>query len=126
MTTQEAKERITQEFIDGFVEWLKDEAEMSDFDYGRKYGWGKGAVRHTDNFDGFKVYMDYFFTGRYLPGWVRQGYEEEAIWGLYHEGFLSYKNYSNWDARMRNQTQWFYIGRKTARAIFNTYKATKK
>lgn len=119
MTAQEARQAITREFINGFHEWLKDEKEMPDSEYGRKYGWGKGTVLHTDNYKSFTVYIDNFFGGRYLPGWVRQGYDREVIWELQREGFLSYKSYTNWDARMRGLTDWFYINRRTAWAIYN-------
>ena len=123
MTTAEAKEMIKKELMDGFHEWLRDEQEMPDFEYGKKYGWGKGAVAHKDNFKSLNVYMEYQFGGRYLPGWVKAGYDKETIWALYHEGFLSYKNYSNWNARARGMTDWFFITQKVAREIYREYKA---
>ena len=119
MTTQEARQTIAREFIEGYYEWLKDEQEMTKYEYGRKYGWGKAAEPHNDSYKSFTVYIDYMFGGRFLPGWVRQGYDSKVIWGLKDEGFLSYKFYSNSDARMRNQMDWFYINRKTAKAIYN-------
>lgn len=124
MTTAEAKEMIKKEFMESYREWLKDEREMPDGEYGRKYGWGKSPVGpHKDCFDSVKVFMEYVFAGRYLPGWVRQGYDKETIWALYREGFLSYKNYSNWNARMRGQEDWFFITQKTARMIYKEAKA---
>ena len=122
MTTQEARQKITKEIIDGYREWLKHEKEMSEYEYGRKYGWGKSAEPHADCYKSFTVYIDYIFGGRFLPGWVKQGYESHSIWQLKDEGFLSYKLYSNWDARMRGKADWFYINRKTAKAIYNETK----
>jgi len=124
MTTAEAREKIKQEFIEGYREWLKDEAEMPEDEYGRKYGYLKSTdIKHEDTFESFKVYLDYFFGGRWLPGWVRQGYPKEVIWELKNEGFLSYKEYSNWNARARGKTDWFFINRKVARAIYKESKA---
>ena len=122
MTKEEAKERIGQELISGFREWLADRDNLTEDEYGRKYGWGKGENKQSDSLKSLKVYMEYFFTGRYLPGWIRQGYTSEVIWELYHEGFLSYTLYSSYNARMRGKTDWFYIPQRTAREI---YKASR-
>lgn len=118
MTMEEAKAKIKAEFMDGFYEWLKDEREMSEDTYGRKYGYGKGEVLHDDSWESLKVYREYFFGGRYLPGWERAGYTREVIRQLKGDGFLSYKEYSNWNARMRGKTDWYFISLKTAKAIY--------
>ena len=123
MTTAETKEMIKKELMEGFCEWLRDEREMPDDEYGRKYGWGKAPEPHEDSFKALTVYMDYFFGGRFLPGWIKAGYDRETIWALKEEGFLAYKSYTNWDARMRGQTDWFYITRKVAREIYKESKA---
>lgn len=122
MTTQDARKAIAEELIEGYYEWLNDEREMPESDYGRKYGWCKSVEHHADCYKSFTVYIDYFFGGRYLPGWVRQGYDSHVIWQLKDEGFLSYKLYSNWDARMRGKTDWFYFNRKTAKAVYTEMK----
>ena len=122
MTTAEAREAIKKEFMDGFYEWLKDEAEMPEEEYGRKYGWGKGAELHKDNFDSVKVYMEYIFAGRYLPGWERAGYSKEIIWELHHDGFLSYKWYQSYQARIRGKSDFYYINQKVARQIYKELK----
>ena len=124
MTTAEAKEMIKKEFMESYREWLRDEQEMPDDEYCRKYGWGKSPNGpHKDCFDSVKVFMEYFFSGRYLPGWVKAGYDKETIWALHREGFLAYKNYSSWNARMRGQEEWFFITQKVARAIYKEAKA---
>ena len=104
MTTAEAREKIKKEWIDGFYEWLDDEANMEDMEFGKKYGWLKGQTRHKDNWEGAKKYLQYFFAGRYLPNWEKAGYERRAIWGLYEEGWLSYTLYSNSRARAAAET----------------------
>lgn len=124
MTAQEARKDICKEFISGYLEWLTDEKEMNDSDYSVKYGWGKAPEAHKECFASVKVYMEYFFCGRYLPGWEKAGYTREAIYALNHEGFLSYKFYGNWDARMRGKTEWYYISQRVARNIYNEYKAS--
>ena len=122
MTTAEAREAIKKELIEGFREWLRDEAEMPDDEYSRKYGWGKGKELHKDNFESLKVYMEYFFAGRYLPGWVRAGYSKEIIYELHQEGFLSYKWYQSYQARIRGKSDWYFISQKVARAIYKESK----
>lgn len=122
MTKEEARAKIGQELISGFREWLADHDKLTEDEFGAKYGWGKGTVKQTDSLKSLKVYMEYCFTGRYLPSWVKQGYPREIIWELYHEGFLSYTNYSSYNARMRGQTEWYYIPQRTAREI---YKASR-
>lgn len=122
MTKEEAKAKISHELIDSFHEWLADYENLAENEFALKYGWGKGTNKQSDTFKSLKVFMEYVFTGRYLPGWIRQGYPREVIWELHREGFLSYTNYSNYNARMRGQTDWYYIPQRTAREI---YKASR-
>ena len=122
MTIEEAKTKIGQELVSGFREWLTDHDNLTENEFGRKYGWGKGTVKHTESYKSLKVYMEYCFTGRYLPGWVSAGYDKETIYELHREGFLSYQNYSNWKARQTGRTEWYYIPQRTAKEI---YKASR-
>lgn len=118
MTTAEARERIKKEFMDGFYEWLKDEAEMPDMEYGRKYGYGKGENPHKDDLKGLQVYTKYFGFSGYGRKLEDAGYDMKAIWELKNEGFLSYTFYSNWQARQRKMQDWFYISQRTAKEIY--------
>ena len=45
MEIKEAKLKIASEFIAKYLEWMNDHnnADMTDSDYGRKYGWGRSA-----------------------------------------------------------------------------------
>jgi len=126
MTTMEAKERIGQELIDSFGEWIRDWDEMPDSEFGRKYGWGKGSNRPKWNFEGLKHFMDLVFGGRWLPHWVKEGYPREVIIDLNREKWLSYQEYSNWHARATGRTQWYYIPQRTAREIWKAYKEGRK
>lgn len=126
MTTEEAKAMIAKEFIDGFTQWLKDEKEMPEDEYGRKYGWGKAKQLHDDSYKSFTVYVDYMFGGRYIQGWNKAGYESRVIYDLHKEGYLSYKAYYNSYALAHKQTEWYYINRKTAKTIHNQYKEARQ
>ena len=125
MTANEAKKMISEEFMNGFYEWLKDEAEMTDEEFGRKYGWGRVKV-HKDNLKGLYVYREYFFTGRYVPGWKKAGYDMNAIWELKNEGWLSYMRYWSSRAKMLGEDEFYYISKNTAREIYKAAKAATK
>ena len=125
MTTMEAKERIGQELLDSFREWLRDYDEMPDFEFGQKYGWGKGQNKPKENFEGLKRFMDLIFGGRWLPHWVKEGYPREVIIDLNREKWLSYQEYSNWRARATGKTDWYYIPQRTAREIWKKDKEGK-
>ena len=124
MTTAEAKQAIKDEFIKRFYEWLDDEKNLSDNDFGRKYGWGRGenSSLHKDNLKGVACFQKYFFQGRYIQGWEKVGYDRRAIWQLNHEGFLSYQYYSNSQAKALGRTEFYYISQKTAKEIFKEWK----
>ena len=109
MTTAETRKRISEEFMNGFYQWLKDEAEMPETEYGRKYGYGKGENLHKDNLKGLQVYAKYFGFAGYGKNLKAAGYDMNAIWKLKQEGFLSYTFYSNSRARSMNEQDWYYI-----------------
>lgn len=122
MTAKDAKKMISEEFMNGFYEWLKDESEMTDEEFGRKYGWGRVNV-HKDNLKGLYVYREYVFTGRYAPGWKKAGYDINAIWELKNEGWLSYTHYWSPRARALGREDFYYISKNTAREIYKAAKA---
>ena len=122
MTTIEAKQMIGKELIDSFEEWRKDYDEMEDTAFGKKYGWGKGENKPKDTFESLKHFMDLIFGGRWLPLWVKAGYPRDVIIELAREKWLSYQEYSNWNARHTGRTEWYYISQRTAREIWKAYK----
>ena len=125
MTAIEAKERICEEFLAAYREWLADRHELSDMEYGKKYGWQKSErlMSMKDNLQAVSFFQKYIFTGRWLPAWEKVGYDRNAIWDLHREGFLSYQMYSNWQARATGRTDFYYISQKTAKEIYKAAKA---
>ena len=123
MTTAEAKERISQEFLSKYREWLTDYADMPNMDYGRKYGWQKNPeLTMKDSIKAVTHFQKYIFSGRWLPAWEREGYDRRIIWELNREGFLSYQMYSNWTARHTGKTDFYYISQKNAKEIWKVEK----
>lgn len=124
MTATETMERIKREYMDAYNEWLNDRFDLSDMEYGKKYGWRKSErlMNLKDGIAAIKFFQAYIFTGRYLPAWEKLGYESKEIWELHRIGFLSYKMYSNWDARASGRTDFYFLSQKTAVQI---YKETK-
>ena len=125
MTTAEAKEKICREFLDIYREWFADRTALSDMEYGKKYGWQKSErlMSLKDNLQAVTFFQQYIFTGRWLPAWEKAGYDRNSIWELSREGFLSYKYYSNWQARASGRTDFYYISQKTAKEIYKAAKA---
>lgn len=119
MTTAEAKAKIIAEMKEGFLEWLKDLEEMSENDFGRKYGWIMSKEKQYGvDLKSFMTYREYFFIGRYIQYWEKAGYEKQAIYALHQEKWLSYKFYSNWNARATGRQEWYFIPARTAKEIW--------
>lgn len=122
MSTNEVKERICQEYIAKYHEWLTDYAEMPDLEYGMKYGWQKNPeLIVKDSIKAITYFQKYIFSGRWLPAWEREGYDRRSIWDLNREGFLSYQEYGNWTARATGRTDFYFISQKTARQIWRDH-----
>ena len=118
MTKEEARARIESEFIGGFYEWLKDEKELPEMEFAKKYGWmrrGEHAKTHKDNLAGVAVYQKYFHRMRRNEDFTAAGYDIRAIWELARDGFLS--------ETQRNWKSCFFISQKTAKEILKRYKA---
>ena len=92
MTLNEAKERISRELMNGFVEWIRDWDALPDYDFGRKYYYGKRKVKPKFNFESLKNYMSDEFNGMWLPHWVKEGYPREIIYQLHREAWLVIRN----------------------------------
>lgn len=118
MTTAEAKENISKEFIGKYNEWLNDLAELPEYEYGKKYGYCKPETETKDNLKAVELFQKYIFNGRYLPKWEECGYNKQIIWQLYNEGFLSYEYNSSWTARHMGRSDFYYITKATAKAIY--------
>lgn len=119
MTAAEAKVKISEEFMNKFYEWLEDEKNLSDHDFGWKYGWCKPKKLHKDNLKAVTAFQTYIFCSyRNNEQWEKAGYERRVIWELCHESFLSEK--------MEKWHTYYYISQRTAKQIYKEYKGKAK
>ena len=117
MTTAEAKQKIKEEFVRRYYEWLKDEIELSDNDYGRKYGWYKSANGpHKDTLKSVNVFQKYIFSGATQERWEAMGIDRKAIWALRSEGWLSCQ-----EGHYRRAT-FYYLSQQRAKEIYKEAK----
>ena len=121
MTSAEAKDKIVKEFIDRYHRWLSDRTELSDHDYGWKYGYLKSErlLSLKDNQQAVIYFQKYIFCAyRTDDAWEKEGYDRRAIWQLHRDGFLSE------DLSMRKVYR--YISQATAKKIYKEYKEDLK
>lgn len=123
---EQAKARITEEFISRYYEFLEDVPNGGSKEFGWKYGillTEEGIRNHSkDTMKNLIWFQQNIFTGRWLPMWVKEGYTKNVIWDLNNEGFLSYQVYSNGMARASNRTDWYYIPQRIAKEIYREHK----
>ena len=121
MNIKEAKLKIASEFIAKYTEWLNDHnnADMSDGEYGRKYGWGRSAEPVKDTQKSMLWFHGHVFSGKYLRQWKEEGINP---FDLHKAGFLSYDYCSSWKARQLGKTDFFYINQNKAKEIYKAYK----
>lgn len=129
MTTLEARKKIEQEFISKYYEFLEDmkNTKVDDMEFGRKYGFFfKDQTRiekyRKDNQTTLMYFQREVFCGRWSQKWNAEGIDNRTLWELKEEGFLSYKYYSNWNARSLGCQEFYYINQKTAKEIYKVYK----
>lgn len=121
MTINEAKKNIANEFMSRYVEWLSDHnnEDLSDRDYGRKYGWGKHSEPFKDTQKTMIWFHGHIFNGKYLNQWRAEGINPIE---LHRVGFLSYDYCSSHKARMLGKTDFYYINQNKAKEIYRAYK----
>lgn len=124
MTTKEAKIKIATEFVHRYNEWLSDSnnSELTDREYGKKYGYGKSATEKKDTQANMLWFQAHIFSGRFLNGWEKEGFERNTIYNLHQEGFLAYDYNSSWEARQLNKSNFYYINQAKAKEIYKAYK----
>ena len=126
MTFDEAKKNIAKEFISKYLEWIADynNTELTVSDYGRKYGYSRSEETKTQN--DTQAILVWFqaniYSGKYIGGWERAGYEKSMIYNLHQMGFLSYQYYSNYQARQTGRSDFYYINQAKAKEIYKAYK----
>ena len=126
MTTEEARKKIEQEFIDKYYEFHKDLKELCDKDFGKKYGitlTEEGKKKYSKDSQASVIFFQKnIFCGRYLPHWIEVGFEKHIIWQLHKIGFLSYQCFYNHNAIVMGRTDFYYISQATAKEIYKAYK----
>lgn len=124
MEIKDAKMHIAKDFISKYIEWLNDHNnhEMSDRDYGKKYGWGKSADDMKDTQKSLLWFQSHIFSGRYIWGWKETGIDKAMVYELHRAGFLSYDYCSSHKARMLGKTDFYYISQNKAKEIYKAYK----
>lgn len=127
MNLKEAKIMIAKEFIEKYLEWINDynNQELSDFDYGRKYGWRRNTSEQTkkDLQKNMIWFQSHIFSGKYIPAWKKEnGIELQMLVALHREGFLSYDYCTSWKARQLGKTDFYYINQAKAKDIYRAYK----
>ena len=125
MDIKEIKLSIAKDFINKYLEWMNDynNSEMSESEYGRKYGWGKSAPEMRDTQKSMLWFHGHIFSGRYIWGWKKDfGIELRTLVELHREGFLSYDYCSSSRARMLGKTDFYYINQNKAKEIYRAYK----
>lgn len=121
MDIKEAKLKIASEFISKYLEWMNDHnnADLSDREYGRKYGWGRSEEPVKDTQKSMLWFQGHIFSGKYVKQWRADGIEP---FDLHRAGFLSYDYCSSWKARQLGKTDFFYINQNKAKEIYKAYR----
>lgn len=117
-----AKAKIETEFMKKYNEWLEDYANLSDHDYGWKYGWTKSKNFFGDSVKSVVLFQKYIWNGRWMPDWEKAGYDKKVIWQLANDKYLSYNYYSNWNARASGHTDFYFISQALAKKIYKSNK----
>jgi hypothetical protein len=126
MTIKEAKLQIAKEFIDKYIEWLSDHnsREMTDGEYGWKYGWGRFQSDMKDTQKSMLWFQSHIFSGRHIASWKKDfGFDLQTLVALHRDGFLSYDYCTSHKARMLGKTDFYYISQNKAKEIYKAYKS---
>lgn len=121
-----AWEKIVDEFMSRYHEFLADAVNGTTMEFGKKYGFNLNADVLTkyskDTQKNLLFFQSHVFSGRYIPAWEKVGYHSNTIWALFHEGLLSHEYYSSWKAHQTGMTDFYYISQKTAKEIHKEWK----
>lgn len=130
MTKQEAREKISAEFISRYDEFRSDaKASGTEWNvFGKKYGiyFSSQEVansRSKDTLKNLNWFQQNIFNGHWIQDWEKAGFDRRVIYQLHQDGFLSYNYWSNWHARATGHTDFYYISQKVAKEIYNEHKS---
>lgn len=118
MTVYEAFDKICNEFIDRYHEWLQDERDLSEFDYFAKYGFVRPINLHQDNVESLVIFQQHVFCGRYLSKWKKYGYTAKIMRELHRSGFLKYQKDPRFWSMLCSKRHIYYIDLPTAKQIW--------
>lgn len=130
----EAKVKISKEFIDRFYEFIEDVKTMDvthPGEFSKKYGFlGRDEsfkVKHSKNTQtNLLWFQSNVFSGRWSQAWEKAGYDRRVIWELHRSGFLSLDEYFNGTARATGRTCFYYINQANAKILYKAYREVKK
>lgn len=114
INTEEAKEIISADFMSKFYEWLKDLVDLSDVEFSKKYGWrrNENTKKHKDNLTAVKTFQKYFYPCRTTKAFNVMGINDQTVWALARESWLSRIELSHESTR-------YYINQNRAKEIWN-------
>lgn len=123
MNAQEAKERITAEFIARYTQWFADKENLTTAEYNQKYIYCRTeeVANLKDNLTAVTYFQSHVYSGKWRYQWIAEGYDFNIIQQLAREGFLSYKTYEN--MHKHPDRAYAYISQKLAKQIYKEYKA---
>lgn len=126
-TVDEARQKISEEFIRRYYEFLSDTqtCEINDKDFGWKYGYylteNMKKTFAKDTQKNLIWFQSHIFSGRYLPKWEKEGFNKYTIWALNHDGFLSLDESHSYRARCEGREMFYYISQATAKELRKRY-----
>lgn len=124
-TLEQACDKICREFMYRYHTFIRDVLDYEEKSFGKEYGFYLSADAQKkyskDTQQTLLFFQSNVFSGRFLPAWEKEGYDRNTIWGLKFNGLLSHDYHSNYQARMRGETDFYYISQQTAKEIRKTF-----
>ena len=121
----EAKKVISDDFLNRYYSWLEDynNKELSDRDYGHKYGWGRGSEEQKKDLQkNLLWFQSHVYSGRYINGWPELGIDRNMVYQLHREGFFSYDYCTSYKARCLGKTDFYYLNQAKVKEIWKANK----
>lgn len=120
---EQAKANIKQEFMQRYAEWLNDVNNLTDTEFGKKWGMGRTELTpRKDNMKAVECFQRYWGISRYPYEWKNAGYDMKDIWALHRAGFLSLQEFWGSRARQMGQSEAYYISQRAAKEIYREAK----
>lgn len=107
-----------------YIEYHNDVENLSDRDFGKKWGYGKPSSDFLSNkgkYSYFANWCNHFVVGNYDYMWKKLGLYDD-IKRNQQSGYVSYQYYSNWQARQLGQQNYYWVNKKGQKIIYKLYK----